>query len=554
MNKIIIVGHPQSGYQEVEALLNACGMKHARPSRRDGFTPEEIGATLCKAHKAQSLQQLGVDESIQQLEVSPVWHGMALDLMLGNIDQDLWGWADPQSIYLLDYWKTLDPKITFILVYDAPHTLLTADRGQLDLSQDTLQRHAHAWQSYNTALLHFYYRNPDRCLLVHAGQVRQSVHRYLQQVQSRIDTPLLQASQLQAATEGQASLALAQSTREADFGKELTHARNAAEVSRAIEIGGATQYQANSTTKIADDDALRQFLAEAIINHYPRTLQLYEELQSAANLPVVTPASRGVNPLQAWRGMVALSTAAHELAFQAKEQQAQAQQLIAQAQAEGQALSKQLLTAISQGKEQRQEAEMALSQLHQVQEELERHYLENQQLKRQAPTKIEQTQTNKEFQQENELLLAQLHQVQEELERYYLENRALKANPSSISSKASPKQAHYGAAERVKRQLSYRLGAVIIARSRSVGGVLTMPLALLKEAQQFKREKLQRGVQKLPPISSYRDAHEAERVRQHLSFRLGATLLAHAGSPVGWVKLPWMLSREVKAFRNSKRA
>ena len=29
--------------------------------------------------------------------------------MLGNLEENFWGWSDPNAIYLLDYWKQLDP-------------------------------------------------------------------------------------------------------------------------------------------------------------------------------------------------------------------------------------------------------------------------------------------------------------------------------------------------------------------------------------------------------------------------------------------------------------
>lgn len=41
MNKILIVGHPQSGFEEVEQVLHDCGMAYAQPSRREGFLPAE---------------------------------------------------------------------------------------------------------------------------------------------------------------------------------------------------------------------------------------------------------------------------------------------------------------------------------------------------------------------------------------------------------------------------------------------------------------------------------------------------------------------------------
>jgi hypothetical protein len=174
MNKIVIVGHPTSGYREVEALLHQSGMRPPLPSRREGLLPQDITATLCKAHKTPPLDAVMDEGEITQIQAGPVWHGMALDLMLGNLDQELWGWADPQTLFALDYWKDLDPKLSFVLVYDEPHRALMDGQPEAGAAapKDGVQRRLNNWAACNGALLSFFLRNPQRCLLVHAQQVR----------------------------------------------------------------------------------------------------------------------------------------------------------------------------------------------------------------------------------------------------------------------------------------------------------------------------------------------------------------------------------------------
>jgi hypothetical protein len=108
--------------------------------------------------------------------------------------------------------------------------------------------------------------------------------------------------------------------------------------------------------------------------------------------------------------------------------------------------------------------------------------------------------------------------VQEELERHFLENSKLKAAQKSQA------HVHYGAANRIKQQLSYRLGATMIRQSRSIGGWLNMPFALSAETKRFKQDQAASKDQQLPPIAQYRDAHEAELIKQHLSYRLGTSV------------------------------
>jgi hypothetical protein len=267
---------------------------------------------------------------------------------------------------------------------------------------------------------------------------------------------------------------------------------------------------------------------------------LYDELQSVANLPLTDSETADDAPMVAWQSM------------------AGQQQRLSQAEALNHE-KQQLLERLSLAQA---DAEQLAQQRWQQNEQLREQLTTQTQLATETGTQYSAAKTkaaatplptaNPALEQENELLLTQLHQVQEELERYYLENQALKApaRPKAIVPVPVPKL--YGAAARIKRQLSYRLGATMIERSRSFGGWLGMPLALAREARQFKREKTQRGPEKLPPIAQYRDAHVAERVKQHLSYRLGQTLVANARSPIGWVKLPWALWGQVRDFRASK--
>jgi hypothetical protein len=521
MNKIAIVGHPASGYRDVEALLNQCGMRPPLPSRRDGLLPHDITATLCKAHKAPPVDVVADENEITQIQAGPVWHGMALDLMLGNLDQDLWGWADPQAIHTLDYWRELDPKLTFVLVYDEPHRVLAqAARSQGDppTAQD-LQRLLDNWVAYNGALLRFHLRHPQRSQLVHAQQVRRAADRYLQQLQPLLDAPL---TRLPGATDqiGVTQHALAPAGSALLLPDTLVQAVSAA----GLEPQVAAQR--------LSAEAAERYLIDGVLANHPQALQLYAELQSAANLPT-DPAAR-LGPQHA---MAAWETLVRQRAFMAE--------LLAQLNAQHQRKTgewENARTLLEHARtEQTQENERLVSQLHQVQEELERQV--------RAARETQETGKHKALSEENELLLSQLHQVQEELERYYLENQRLK---QKVPPPKPP--GPYGAADRIKRQLSYRLGTVMIQRSRSLGGWFGMPWALAAEAKAFRADLAQRQAdKKAPPIHKYRDAHEAERVKQHLSYRLGSTLIQHGKSPLGWLKLPFALSREVRQFRTQRK-
>ncbi len=121
MNKIILLGHASSGLYEVEALLLSSGMQSARPSKRDNLRPADVVQTLCQAHQCADVNEATTEDDFTPVKAGAIWSGLAMDLMLGNLQQTLWGWADTRNIYWLDYWAELDPDATFVMVYDHPY-------------------------------------------------------------------------------------------------------------------------------------------------------------------------------------------------------------------------------------------------------------------------------------------------------------------------------------------------------------------------------------------------------------------------------------------------
>lgn len=492
MNKIILLGHPFSGLSGVEGLLQASGMQAALPSKREGLLPQHITDTLCQAHGCAPLEQAMTEADLAPLQAGAVWHGLALDLLLGNLQQPLWGWADARSIYWLDYWAGLDLHLTFVMVYNHPAHALQASgaallQGQHGSPPDmALQQMLENWQAYNGAMLQFYSRHPGRCLLVNAQRAREQLADYLQQLGTQLHSRSPLALELTASAGA--------NTHEGAGGNTLA---------LAIEQGGGPEHLLQQW--FGTDNLLERHLLELLLQDHPPALQIYQELEAAATVRShQLPSAQATNPAQAWI------------------------QLIEQRQA----MAALTLSLYEQLQEQQQRYLSIQTQLEQAQNE------------KSAPV-LPQPQV-KELEEENELLLAQLHQVQEELERYYLENQDLKKNHT----KTKPKP--YGAADRVKQHLSYRLGTTMIAHSSSLSGWVRMPFALLSQAREHSRSLKAQAGQPQPPLHTYADAYEAERCKQHLSYQLGQTLLKHIKTPWGWVWMPFALVGTVRSFRKAR--
>lgn len=523
MNKLLIVGHPSAACGDIEDLLNQCGMATPLPSRKEGFSPQQIGSTILKASALDGERDKShAPGALSQLTPGPVWQGLVLDLMLGNIDQDFWGWSDPNAVHLLDYWKTLDPSMKFVLVYSDPRTALTeAALGSREQNDALLDKQLRDWCMVNSAILRFHNYNRDRSILVHADEALSSVHAYLQQLRTRLNAPL---SEPPAAFLSQIVSGLDVSVLDGDGEAELAPAAfpHPSEIDAAREISRPNK-SARSEGSFRSS-MLSEYFDQQLLAEYPEVGRLYEELQSSANLSSQRDFDEGTNVRAAWLGFRELEQRTGRLQSmldamtierdaEKREEAARMQKLLAEyrlVQAEGEAKAVQLKT----DNEKLLEANVAL----------------------QSAVDISRSDAAR-AQQSHEQLLDQLHAVQEELEKYYLEAKKLKEE--SV-------QPLYGAAERVKEQLAYKLGALMIQRSKSWGGRLGM-LGALKDLQNdYKHvQPLELG---LPPISSYRDADEAFRVTRHLSYRLGSAYLANTRSLAGWLKLPFALKQAVREF------
>lgn len=519
MNKIIILGHPASGLEGVEALWVESGMQAARPSQRDGLLPQHITDTLCQAHGCAPVALAMSEDELAPQPVGPVWNGLALDLLMGNLQQQLWGWADARSIYWLDYWTGLDPHLTFVMVYNDPASALQASgvdllSGKHGTPPDmAVSRLLENWQAYNGAMLQFYSRHPKRCLLVNAQRAREQLTDYLQALGSQLH-PHTQA-------------ALTFNSSASSSATTEVNSRDAADLlSLAIKQGGGPQQL--MTDWFGSSNVLEQQLLEQLLHHHPMALQIFQELEAAATVRgIQLNSAPAMHPGQAWIQLIEQRQAMASLTLSLYEQLVAQQQLTLGTQNQ----LVQLEQAKAQALKEREDLAKALKAA------------QAPVLPPPVPNELHKV---KELEEENDLLLAQLHQVQEELERYYHENQNLKKNQTK------PKSKPYGAAQRIQKQLSYRLGAAMITNSSSLGGWLRMPFALTGQVRAFRADRRAQVGQKLPPIHTYADAFEAKRIQQHLSYQLGQTLLKHGKTPWGWLWMPFAIVGTVRRFRKAR--
>lgn len=496
-----------------------------------------------------------------------MWNGLAMDLMMSNLESPKWMWSDTNALPLLNYWRSLDEKIGFVLVYNSPAKYIeNLFESQQLSSSDEIENALNEWHNYNRLLLNYFYNNQDVAILVNSEQVQQNSTKYLNEIKKQISL-------------------------------EEYVPQGTTEVSKETKSSSSIIYN---------------YLVEQIVNRDEKTQMLYLEMESTANLPLDAneiEASMSLNDL--------LNTYINErekygkLSLELQEKQSAYNQLKKQKES----LNNILKQENQKLKDTQDENELILVQLMNVQEELEKSYLAQKSFESKIEElslqlEVEKTNTNKarshknylknklqkellKEQQENELLLQQVMDVQEEFEKIFLQKKSLEERFKRIAlnlenekinavkaqshtnylktqfekklgeskkelekyirenSEFKKKKQYFGAEERIKQQLSYKLGEKLVELGHVWYGPFVAPFSFYKVTKKHKKEP--KAYSHLPPVELYSDFHEAEKLKRYLPYKFGQTIANRQRSVWGMFTLPFTLISTYTKHREERR-
>ena len=389
MKVILTIGAPQSGHLAVFDRITQAGVVCAAPCRDASLSPQNLQEQLLRSMEV----NLSSDTPLIQLTPGRLWNELASDLFLTNIDHPVWGWADHQSVCLMDFWREFDPQVRLLLVYNSPLAYL--QQVLIDshtLTADAIAAALATWSSWNTALLRYFHRHPQHCLLINSQQTVAEPAALIELLKTKWQIA-------------------------------------------GLTVQESTGQGSNQT------DLLTHLISQMLDPQHP-AWALHQELESVAQLTVpATAASNdpGVGIAAAWAEWAKARTqaetasqeqsnliAAHadltrardqlgaQLAAEAKAKAEAIAQRDAQASAKAQAIAQRDAEAKSKAEAIAQRDAEAKAKA-----ELQAQVAQAGQASAKASTEAT------ELKQENELLLLQLHQVQEELEVYFLKNQTL---------------------------------------------------------------------------------------------------------------------------------
>jgi len=134
-------------------------------------------------------------------------------------------------------------------------------------------------------------------------------------------------------------------------------------------------------------------------------------------------------------------------------------------------------------------------------------------------------------------------------------DKALEKKAPNVKNRVDAKKlkepVYYGAEDRIKNDLPYRLGSTIVKSGINPQKLIKLPLNLVKEYQEF--QKTNKIYDNLPSIEKYQDFHKVEKVKSHLSYKLGKIIIDNTKSPKNALKMPIKIGTEtISHFKRKK--
>lgn len=107
----------------------------------------------------------------------------------------LWGWKDPRTTLLLDFWDELLDDACYIFVYRFPWDVADSlQRIGAPIFLRNPEYAYHIWNFYNRHLLDFFNRNSERCLLLSTNALQQNPNCLVELLQNKLNLELREAN------------------------------------------------------------------------------------------------------------------------------------------------------------------------------------------------------------------------------------------------------------------------------------------------------------------------------------------------------------------------
>ncbi len=519
MSILIQTGHRSSCSDVIMQKLYERGLGQPSNSFTHHMTAQQVADKLY-----QIVSRTGISVANNKLA-----DNVMVDLLLSNLDTQNWGWSAENNLFAMDLWQQLESEARFILVFDHPSYLLD-QLIDTDLTVDTIDQVMSEWVDYHQKMLEVLEAHEEIAILIEGSCAVHNISKLGKQVES-ISSDLHLKKYWQ----------VFQDT------TDLT--------------------SNNDTDAVNQSGAAIDYINNEILKKYPEMIKLFNTLLNKAAIKSSDPVYR--TKQADLTELVTVLNTLHDK--QEKPQQLVEKELLVEQLHHIQVQLEDQLSANEVYKQQKIKEygllEKKLEEAVLAQQEAEKRATTHQKSIDNYKSKVEQLSKDSQnsanaidahnsaesLKQENEMLLKQLHHTQEELEKYYLKIQSCSSRLSDEknTSQQQPKsEVYYGAADRVKNELAYKIGEKMV-KVRKPKDIAALPLVLAKEYQIYEMKK--ERFDSLPDIKEYNDFDEGRKVKDHLSYRLGSLVLNTSKSPVALFMMPLSIGKEVVSFRMKRK-
>lgn len=128
----------------------------------------------------------------EKFDVEDQYVEKAKEIIAKNLQSSVWGWKDPRTTLLLDFWLDLLPNANFLLVYRSPWEVVDSlyRRGD-DIFIEHPELAVKMWMHYNQKIIEFFDKNSDRCLLTSIYSIVNQTQSFIQAINEKFKANLV---------------------------------------------------------------------------------------------------------------------------------------------------------------------------------------------------------------------------------------------------------------------------------------------------------------------------------------------------------------------------
>lgn len=196
--QLVISGMHRSGTSLVASTLRAAGLEigwdlmgPAPGNWRGHFEDSDFYGLQEEMLAAAGVTSLSADDAF----VPPAggeFEARARRLIEERSGFDLWGWKDPRTVLMLDFWDALLPNARYLFLYRHPIEVALSLRRRATDSE--IYRDPwigiRSWEVHNRRLLDFRERHPKRCFLAQVPAITADLPGFVRRIAGKFDLPL----------------------------------------------------------------------------------------------------------------------------------------------------------------------------------------------------------------------------------------------------------------------------------------------------------------------------------------------------------------------------